>query len=208
MLFLCLWLRRSQMRSAVLAASNHTVLSLGEADGAPCFGIRPGPLPGSAAPNTWKNVPFGCSDDNRVTLPPSWASIHFTRRWVSLILYSHRVDYCSLRVFWSLLQNINLNNQNHWYIYICIHVVWCCLVNYCKHYFPIVRNWQLVHMKNQHWALDHIGKKVLSVINITNVFKFLSKVQSRLPQNCPPAYRLPLVSRGLIYNAVHRVYSK
>lgn len=59
------------MRSAALAASNRSVLSLGEADGAPCFGIRPGPLPGSAAPNAWKNVPLGCSDGHRVTLPPS-----------------------------------------------------------------------------------------------------------------------------------------
>lgn len=59
------------MRSAVLAASNHSVLSIGEADGAPCFGIRPGPLPGSAAPNAWKIVPLGCSDGVRVTLPPS-----------------------------------------------------------------------------------------------------------------------------------------
>ncbi|GAA6099043.1 uncharacterized [Tachysurus ichikawai] len=63
--------KRSQMRSAVLAASNRSVSSLGEADGAPYFGIWPGPPPGSAAPNAWKNVPLGCIDGHRVTLPPS-----------------------------------------------------------------------------------------------------------------------------------------
>lgn len=98
---------RSQMRSAVLAASNRSVLSLGEADGAPCFGIRPGPLPGSATPNAWKNVPLGCSAGRRVTLPPSWASIHLTRRWVSFTYSQSQLAYVHFEPC-SVLHNISL----------------------------------------------------------------------------------------------------